>query len=113
MQAGGREELCQAHRAKPLNADLAELKLGSLTLTPTFSAATAAYAATTTNASNTLTVAATDERATLEVKLGTTAVTAGQDGKYTLDWAAGENTVTVKVTCGSLSKTYTITVTKS
>jgi uncharacterized membrane protein len=55
---------------------------------------------------------AEDSGATLEVKLGTTAISAGGDGKYTLTWAEGENTVTVKVVNGTVSKTYTLTVTK-
>lgn len=96
-----------------MSADLAELKLGSLTLTPAFDAGTTAYAAATTNASNALTVTPADAGVTVEVKLGDTAVTAGGDGKYTLTWAAGENTVTVKVSTGGASKTYTLTVTKS
>lgn len=94
-------------------ADLAELKLGSLTLTPTFAKGTTAYAATTTDATNKLTATPEDEGATVEVKLGGTAVSAGSDGKYTLTWSAGENTVTVKVVNGEVSKTYTMTVTKS
>ena len=34
----------------------------------------------------------------MEVKLGSTTVSAGANGKYTLTWAEGANTVTVKVT---------------
>lgn len=93
-------------------ATLSELKLGSLTLSPTFDADVTTYTATTTNASNTLTATPTDDEATVTVKLGDTEVDAGQDGKYSLTWAAGENVVTVKVD-GDESKTYTITVTKS
>ena len=37
---------------------------------------------------------------------------AGGDGKYSLTWVEGENTVTVKVANGAVSKTYTLTVTK-
>ena len=48
----------------------------------------------------------------MEVKLGSTTVSAGANGKYSLTWAEGENTVTVKVTNGEVSKTYTLTVTK-
>ena len=67
---------------------------------------------TTTNATNTLTATPADETAEAEVKLGETEVTAGDDGKYSLTWEEGENTVTVKVTDGNVSKTYTLTVTK-
>lgn len=94
-------------------ADLAELKLGSLTLTPTFAKGTTAYTAATTDATNKLTATPEDEDATVEVKLGSTTVSAGGDGKYTLTWSAGENTVTVKVVNGAVSKTYTMIVTKS
>ena len=48
----------------------------------------------------------------MEVKLGANTVNAGGDGKYSLTWAEGENTVTVKVANGAVSKTYTLTVTK-
>lgn len=85
--------------------------MGSLTLTPTFDADTTAYTTTTSNASNALTATPADAGATVEVKLGDDVVTAGSNGKYTLTWDEGENVVTVKVTDGSLSKTYTITVT--
>ena len=49
--------------------------------------------------------------AVLECKLGDTVVNNGTP----LTWAAGSNTVTVKVTApdGSTTKTYTVTVTKS
>ena len=47
----------------------------------------------------------------VECKLGSTVVPNGS----ALTWAAGSNTVTVKVTApdGSTTKTYTVTVTKS
>jgi len=96
-----------------LSADLTELKLGSLTLTPTFAASTTSYTAATTNSTNKLTVTTKSETAEVVVKLGDDAVTAGSDGKYEFTWELGENTVTVKVTDGTESKTYTLTVTKS
>lgn len=97
----------------PLSARLESLSLGALTLTPTFDPDTTEYAATTTNASNKLTVSAEDDEATIEVKLGDDVVTAGSDGKYALTWETGENEVTIKVTCRAVSKTYTLTVTAS
>lgn len=96
-----------------MSADLTELKLGSLTLTPTFAAATTSYTAATTDASNALTATPVNSDATVTVKLGSTVVSAGSNGKYSLTWSAGSNTVTVKVESGNLSKTYTLTVTKS
>ena len=50
------------------------------------------------------------------MKLGSTAITAGSDGKYEFTWSEGSNTVTVKVTNGyegEVDTTYTITVTAS
>ena len=81
-------------------------------MTPAFAKGTTAYTATTTDATNKLTATPEDEGATVEVKLGANAVTVGGDGKYALTWADGENTVTVKAVNGTVSKTYTLTVTK-
>lgn len=96
---------------------LSALALGELTLTPTFAAGTTAYTATTSNASDKLSITKTDANATVLVKLGSSEVTAGTDGKYTITWGdAGEKTVTVKLTNGyngELDTTYTLTVTKS
>lgn len=88
------------------------MTLGVLTLTPTFDADTTAYTAATENQTNKLSVTA-DEGAEITVALGETPVTAGGDGKYTLTWATGENTVTVTVSDGTAHTDYTITVTKS
>lgn len=95
--------------AAPKSADLASLSIGSLTLSPTFAADKTEYTAATTNATNTITAAAQDGSASIEIKVGSTEVTNG--GSAT--WASGSNTVTVKVTNGSAVKTYTVTVTKS
>lgn len=76
-------------------------------------ATTTAYTAETSNNTNKLTATPKSETAEVEVKLGDTEVDAGDDGKYSLAWETGENTVTVKVTDGTESKTYTLTVTKS
>ncbi len=96
-----------------MTADLSGLGLGSLTLSPEFAADVDTYTTSTANATNKLTATPADEGATVEVSIGDNVLSAGSDGKYTCTWAAGENTVTIKVTNGDQSKTYTITVTKT
>lgn len=91
------------------SADLTSLTLGSLTLTPEFDADTIVYTTTTTNATNTVTATAVDTDATIAITVGATSVTNGQAAT----WEIGENILTVTVTSGSVTKTYTITVTKS
>lgn len=91
-----------------MSADLATLALGSLTLSPAFSADTTAYTASTSNATNTLRYTLVDDDATAEVKLNGTAATSNA-----MTWVDGENTVTIKVTSRGQSKTYTLTVTKT
>lgn len=93
------------------NANLASLKLGALTLSPTFAANTTSYTATTTNASNVVNAVPADADAEIEVKLNGNVVSNGSP----VTWAAGSNTLTVKVIAadGSTNKTYTVTVTKS
>lgn len=90
------------------NALLADLKIGGLTLTPKFDTSTESYTVTTTAATNTITAFPESATANIEIKVGTTQVTNG--GKAT--WNSGSNTVTVKVTDGEQTKTYTVTVTK-
>ena len=91
------------------SADLSSLTIGSLTLTPTFDAGITAYAAATTNATNKITAVAEDEDATITILNGETPV----DNEGSATWADGENTLTVKVTRGDLTKTYTVTVTRT
>ncbi len=91
------------------DTSLSSLSIGSLTLSPAFDSTKTEYTASTTTATNTITAAAADTNATIEIKNGTTAVTNG--GSAT--WSSGENVVTIKVTNGSATKTYTVTVTKS
>lgn len=88
---------------------LSSLSIGSLTLSPAFDKDTTAYTASTSNATNTITAVASDTEATVEIKVGDTAV---ENGSYAT-WESGENTVTIKVTNGTAEKTYTVTVTKS
>ena len=97
-------------------SSLSAMALGELELTPEFDAGTTAYTAATTNAKDKLAVTTTSENAEVTVKLGSTAITAGTDGKYEITWSEGSNTVTVKVTNGyegEVDTTYTITVTAS
>ena len=77
------------------------LKLGSLTLTPEFDPGVTEYTASTSNATP------EDSSAAVTLKLGGTAVTSP------VTWASGENTLTAEVTNGDVSKTYTVTVTKT
>ena len=91
------------------NAGLASLTIGSLTLTPAFDAETTSYAAATTNATNTVTAAAEDAEATVAITVNGAAHTNGQAAT----WQAGENTVSILVTNGTATRTYTVTVTKS
>lgn len=91
------------------SVDLSALTLGSLTLSPEFDTDTTEYTAETTNATNTITATATDANATIAITVGLTTITNGQAAT----WSEGENTVTIVVTNGSQTKTYTVTVTKS
>ena len=93
------------------DATLADLKIGSLTLSPAFDPDEDTYTASTTNATNTLNAIPADAGATLVCLLGSTVVENGS----ALTWAAGENVVKVVVTAadGATTKTYQVTVTKS
>lgn len=90
-----------------MSADLTELKLGSLTLTPEFDPDVTEYAASTSNATTAVTATPEDDNATVVLKLGGTTVTSP------VTWASGENTLTAEVTNGAASKIYTVTVTKT
>lgn len=101
-------------------ADLADLRIGGLTLSPAFSAATTTgYTATTTNATNTVTAIPADAGATIEI---TNAGPDAEEGEAVsvvngraVTWETGANTLTVKVTAadGTTTKSYVVTVTKS
>ena len=97
-------------------SSLSAMELGELELSPDFESDETTYTASTTNAKDKLSIATTSPDAEVNVKLGSTAITAGTDGKYEFTWAEGSNTVTVKVTNGyegEVDTTYTITVTAS
>ena len=100
------------------NADLADLRIGGLALTPAFDADTlTGYTATTTNATNTVTAIPADANATIEITNKgpedeePTSVVNGR----AVTWATGANTLTVKVTAenGTTTQSYVLTVTKS
>lgn len=93
------------------DATLADLKIGNLTLSPAFSAATTSYTASTTNATNTITAIPANAGAKIAVEVGDVEINNGSAAA----WASGTNTVTVTVTAenGTTTKTYTVTVTKS
>ncbi|SDC69802.1 phage major capsid protein, HK97 family [Paenibacillus sp. UNCCL117] len=95
--------------ANPSDAYLDELTIGNLTLTPAFNPAVTNYTAATTSATNTINVDAAKDKAVIEIKNGSTTVANG--GSAT--WAAGVNTVTVKVTNGTTVRNYSVAVTKS
>lgn len=92
-------------------ATLADLKIGSLTLSPVFASTTTTYTAATTNATNTITATPSDAGADISITVGGKEVNNGSAA----EWAAGANTVKIDVTAadGKTAKTYTVTVTKS
>ncbi len=94
-----------------VDASLSDLKVGSLTLSPVFAAATTTYTAVTANATNTITATPSDAGATIDIFVGTTSVDNGSPAT----WADGANTLTITVTAadGTTTKEYTVTVTKS
>ena len=98
--------------------DLADLRIGGLTLSPAFSAATTSgYTATTKNASNTVTAIPADANATIEITNkgpSDEQATPVVNGRA-VTWKTGANTLTVKVTAenGTAAQSYVVTVTKS
>lgn len=88
---------------------LKSLSIGVLELTPTFNPFIKSYAATTTNATDIITVSAKTETDTVTILNGGEPVTNGSEAT----WSTGTNNVTVTVTRGTTVYTYDITVTKS
>lgn len=91
------------------DARLASLTIGAKTLVPTFNKSVHVYTCATTDATNTITAVAMNGEATIAILNGETPVTNGTAAT----WAEGANTLTITVTLGELSETYTVTVTKS
>ena len=102
-------DVIQAAPGTAADCTLSALTLGVLRLTPTFSPSVTEYTASTTNSTNTVNAVATDEDATVAIKLGATDVTNGAAAT----WATGENELAITVTNGGSSKVYTVAVTKS
>lgn len=102
--------------AASTNDDLASLRIGNLTLSPAFAAATTTYTASTTNATNTINAVPADAGATIAItNTHDTDEVDNYDNGAAITWADGENEVAVKVTAGdgTTNQTYTVTVTKS
>ena len=93
------------------DATLSDLKIGSLSLSPTFAKETTTYTAATTNATNTITAVPSDAGAEISVQVND----AEADNGSAATWKEGANTVKVTVTAadGTTTKAYTVTVTKS
>ena len=92
-----------------MSARLSGLTIGALTLVPEFDSDTTEYTATTSNATNTITATAEDNKAEIEIMNGETTVANGQSAT----WQDGANTVIITVTNGDAEETYTVTVTKT
>ena len=90
------------------DATLRSLTIGSLALTPAFSANVTEYMATTTNSTNTVSAAANDQSATVAITVNDEPISSGSAAT----WETGENEVKIVVTNGTTTKTYTVTVTK-
>lgn len=93
---------------KIYSADLSDLKVGSLALSPAFDKETTAYTATTSNATNVITAVPESATAEVGIKVGEAGVVNGAAAT----WETGTNTVTITVTDGEETKTYKVTVTK-
>lgn len=93
------------------NALLAQLRIGTLTLTPEFDPDVTTYTLTTANDTNIVAASAEDAAASVAIEVNGEAHENGAPAT----WESGSNTVTVTVTAanGETTKTYSITVTKS
>jgi HK97 family phage major capsid protein len=92
-----------------VNTGLDSLSLGSLSLSPSFDAATTDYTASTTDASNNIEAVAASDDATIAIAVDGTS----HDNDTAYSWSSGENVVTITVTNESEAEVYTVTVTKS
>ncbi|MFC4778173.1 cadherin-like beta sandwich domain-containing protein [Paenibacillus sp. GCM10023252] len=101
-------------RAASTNADLSGLALSDGTLSPTFTSSTTSYTAGVPHSVSSMTVtpAAVDGTASIQVN-GTTVASGAASSAIALN--VGSNTVTVLVTAedGTTTKTYTVTVTRA
>lgn len=96
---------------KSANANLSDLKIDSLRLSPAFAEGTTSYTAEATDATNGILAVPAEAAASVLVQINGKTVENGTSVK----WAADDNTVKVTVTAedGTTAKTYTVTVTKS
>ena len=90
------------------DATLSALTIGALALTPEFNPNVTSYAASTANATNTITATPAADGATVAITVNGTPVQSGSAAT----WETGENTVQIVVTNGTATKTYTVVVTK-
>lgn len=93
----------------PADVALKTLTVGSLTLTPAFSADTTYYTVSTSNASNAVTAAANDSAATVALKLNGTAIASGSSPT----WETGANVLEIGVNNGAACRNYVVVVTKA
>lgn len=85
------------------------MAIGSLKLNPTFDANVTEYTATTSNASNKITAVPENDNANIVIKNNGNEIGNGES----CSWSNGTNILTISVSNGSNSKTYTVNVTKS
>lgn len=88
---------------------MSALTIGALTLNPTFDSKVLNYTATTTNATNTITVIPSKGTAAIEIDVDGTPVENGT----AITWESGGNTVKIRVTDGTSETVYTVVVTKT
>jgi len=91
------------------DARLADLSIGGIALDPAFNKSIHDYDLSTTDATNTITATPVSNEASIAIDVDGTSV----DNGNAATWSSGENIVTVTVTLGGLTETYTVTVTKS
>lgn len=93
------------------NANLRNLKIGTLTLTPAFEPSVTAYTLQTTSGGNTVAASAEDGDSSIKIEVNDSEISNGTLAQ----WMDGENTVKVTVTApdGETTKIYTVTVTKN
>ncbi len=87
-------------------ANLSTLTIGELALVPNFRSDVTEYTAATEESTAAITAGPEDATASVVIKNGSTTITNGEDATFT----AGENTVTVTVTKGTVVKVYTVVV---
>lgn len=108
--AAYRAELVQAEVPSG-DAALSGLRIGSLALSPAFSAETLSYTAATSSASNTVNAVPSSASASIRVKVNGREI----DNGTAAGWNDGANTVEVAVTAedGRTARTYTVAVDRS